>query len=378
MVRGAELNRFEMQPFESLRAQGVDVVAIGAFRRHYDLRGLQLPVRELRLRAGRRGLPGRIARRVAPGAADPTKLARLSTALADRTVIHAAETFIGFSEQCARIARDTVRPLVLTCWENIPFQHERTPHLVERKRRVVAATTAFVAVTPEARTALELEGVPPAEITVIPAAVSLNRFSPRPDDGALRSQAGIADDDEVVLFVGRLIPEKGWEDLLLAVAAIWEKRSRPGIRLVLVGSGPDTALAGAMGRRLAVHHRLTLADQVPYDELPDWYRMADVVAAPSRSTPYWQEQFGMVLVEAMASGRPLITTRSGSIPSVVGDAAHLVEPYRPGQLVEAIERVLGSASYGEELGGRGRRLAEERYDASRVAVALRDLYRQVS
>jgi len=120
-------------------------------------------------------------------------------------------------------------------------------------------------------------------------------------------------------YVGRLEPHKGVEVLLQAIAGV------PGCVLEIAGDGPQRAELAELAERLAISDRVTFHGHVG-ERLPDFYRDLDVLVVPSLPTPGWLEQFGRVVVEAMASGVPVIASRSGALPDVVGSAGLLVEP----------------------------------------------------
>jgi glycosyltransferase involved in cell wall biosynthesis len=105
--------------------------------------------------------------------------------------------------------------------------------------------------------------------------------------------------------------------------------------------------------------------------------MADIAVVPSLPAPYWQEQFGMVLAEAMSSGVPVIATRSGSIPEVVGDAALLVTPYDVEELATALRDLAADLARRADLAARGRGRAEDIYAVDVVAAQLAAAYRRV-
>jgi glycosyltransferase involved in cell wall biosynthesis len=160
---------------------------------------------------------------------------------------------------------------------------------------------------------------------------------------------------ERVGFVGRLVPEKGVADLLSF-----------GRRLLCVGDGP---LAGAVreagGEVVAARSTDELARQLA--------RMA-VLAAPSRTTPGWKEQFGRMVVEAMAAGVPVVAYSSGALPEVIGPDGVLVAEGDRAGLVEAIQAVLDDP---RPLGERGRARARTHYRWETVAASMISLYRAV-
>jgi glycosyltransferase involved in cell wall biosynthesis len=170
---------------------------------------------------------------------------------------------------------------------------------------------------------------------VIPPGVDVVRF--RPDDAARRrllDRLGWADGDRVVGFLGRFVPEKGIATLLEALRTV-----RPPWRALFVGGGPmEDSL-----RRFAAEHpgRVHVQTGVGHDEVPIWLNAMTILCAPSRTTPGWREQFGRMLIEAMACGVPVVASDSGEMPSVVGDAGAIVAEQDVPAWTAAIDRLLG-------------------------------------
>jgi starch synthase len=360
ILRGEALNPFELQSYDRLMAS-YDLFGIGARRGLHDLSTVTLPVVLLR-QFGR----GRIARRLLGDRA--SRLVGLERLLSTCAVVHSAETFLPVSEQAAEARRRDRFKLVLTCWENIPFLHDEDPRLAARKEIVRQAADLFVAVTESAREALLLEGVPGGRIVVQPVGVDRGVFRPTRRDEPLRRSWDIPDGWMTVLFCGRLIREKGVLDLIRAMALL------PRTLLILVGSGPERKRLEIAARAQGVADRLRFLGDVAYERMPRLYATADILCLPSVSTPYWQEQFGMVLVEAMACGIPIVTTSTGSIPEVVDRAASLVPAYAPHDLAEALAAVLGDEQRRAALIEAGLQLVAERYDSIQVAASIGAVY----
>lgn len=187
--------------------------------------------------------------------------------------------------------------------------------------------------------------------------VDLNEFYPR--------KSRIPDAPPTILFVGRLHPEKGVFVLLDAFAQVHEKC--PTARLCVLGDGPA---------RADMEHHITtrdLADSVELmgmaknRDVPDFFRRADVFCAPSLTTRKWAEQVGVSAMQAMASGVPVVSTRSGAIPEYVPDgvAGVLVEENNPTDLADALLDLLEHPDRARALGEGGRAYAMAHYDASR-------------
>lgn len=131
------------------------------------------------------------------------------------------------------------------------------------------------------------------------------------DATALRRELGL--DGFVAGYVGRLVPEKGVADLVRAASEIG------GTALLAVGSGPMRPALKRMAGGCALP--LRIVERVPHVDLPFYLNAMDVLVLPSRTTAVWKEQFGKVLVEAMACGIPAVGSSSGEIPRVIGNPA---------------------------------------------------------
>lgn len=134
-------------------------------------------------------------------------------------------------------------------------------------------------------------------------------FRPRPEARPPAASGALT-----VGFAGRLVPEKGVDLLLLAAA------QAPGVRVRVLGAGPERSLLERLLRELRLADRVTLERLVPSTQMPEFLSQLDALVLPSRSRPNWTEQFGRVVAEAMACGVPVITSDCGELPNVVGDA----------------------------------------------------------
>lgn len=202
-------------------------------------------------------------------------------------------------------------------------------------------------------------------VKVLPLGVDVERFAPRPENGA---PAG--DRELLVGYVGRLTPEKGVDVLMRAASG------QSGWRLRIVGDGPARAELRRLAGELGLGAQAEFTPALPHEELPGMYRELDALAVPSRPTPRWQEQFCRVAVEAMASGVPVVASASGSLPEVVADAGVLVPAGDPAALEAALRELAGHPERRRALGALGRARAA-RYSWSSVAEAHLALYEEV-
>ncbi len=177
--------------------------------------------------------------------------------------------------------------------------------------------------------------------------------------------------ERFILFLGTLEPRKNLVRLLDAYA-IWRRASQEPVVLVIAGGkGWFYETIFAHVARLGLEDTVLFPGFVPADELPWWYRAAELFVYPSLF-----EGFGLPVLEAMACGTPTITSRASSLPEVAGDAALLVDPEDTGELTDAIARTLSEPMLADELRVAGPRQAS-RFTWARTAAATAGVYRDV-
>ncbi len=193
-------------------------------------------------------------------------------------------------------------------------------------------------VVPSLREARHLEahcGVDRGRVAVIPCGVDLDRFRPG-DRSAARRRLGLPPGAPVVLYVGRFAPLKGIDRLVRAAPLL-----PSGVRLVLVGGDgpgdPERARLQRLAGDLGVAGRVRFAGRVDHRALPPYYRAADVLVLPSL-----YESFGLVVLEALACGTPVVATPVGAVEQVVrpGLTGEIAADPSPGELARCIRRVL--------------------------------------
>jgi glycosyltransferase involved in cell wall biosynthesis len=160
-------------------------------------------------------------------------------------------------------------------------------------------------------------------------------------------------------FIGRLEPVKGLDVLFDA----FDKLTTTPVGLVIAGDGSERRRLQA--RIDGTHTRAHTARIIPpvsYTDMPTFLKSLDVLVLPSVTIlPIHREQFGRVLVEAMAAGIPVIGSSSGAIPEVIGDAGLVVPERDPAALADAINRLLNDGELRQALVERGRRRVRERF-----------------
>jgi len=234
--------------------------------------------------------------------------------------------------------------------------------------------------TEMAKTALLLEGVPEERISVVNYGVDLERFCPKPKSKDQMAKLGLSSEDVVVIFIGRFVWEKGVFEILFAMKTLLNQiQPTEGnrIKCLLIGSGEEKNRLREVITRLNLDHAVKLLPDVPYYEIPEIHSLADIFLLPSAPTKHWLEQYGMVLVEAMAMGKPVISTTSGSIPEVVGIGGLLIPPSDYISLFHAMKSLIENTEMRIDLGKKARLLAEQKYDASKTAHKIHEVYQNV-
>jgi len=177
----------------------------------------------------------------------------------------------------------------------------------------------------------------------------------------------------VIGYMGRLISEKGILLLCEALSGL----EQTAWKLVIVGAGPlENILQEHWKPKFG--ERLLLVGPGARTDLPDYLKCMDVLVVPSVSTPVWKEQFGMVLIESMAAGVPVIGSTSGAIPEVIGEAGILVPEGDIQSLREALARLLGSEQERKRLSQLGQARALGSFSHESVSNSYMNIFNQFS
>lgn len=207
------------------------------------------------------------------------------------------------------------------------------------------------------------------KVEVVPNTVNAAEVEAAPEEVArLRGELGIAPGERVVLYAGRLIPEKG-ADILLAAARRLAGPGMPPVRLLLAGEGPLRSELEAPGQRLPQKVRASFLGN--REDIPLLLGLADLVALPSR----W-EGLPMILLEAMAAGKAILAAEVGGIPEAIrhGRNGWLVPPEDPAALAEGLDCLLSGETLRARLGEQARETYETRYSPQIALGKLLQVY----
>ncbi|MBD3265806.1 glycosyltransferase, partial [bacterium] len=168
-------------------------------------------------------------------------------------------------------------------------------------------------------------------------------------------------------YVGRLADEKGIDTLLWSLVDLDD-----AIRLRLVGDGPARFRLEKLARELGVTERVAFLGPIPHEDLPGTYHEFDALVLPSKTTKHWKEQFGRVLIEAMACGVPVIGSKSGAIPEVIGEDGMIFPEGNSNKLADRIQDLYTDIQLRNRLSLHGRIRVEHRYSDTHVAQRLHE------
>lgn len=384
LVRGSGLTKFELQYYEPL-LEKFDITAICSLTNPFDLSDVKIPVkrllsvydfevlfpRALKLR--------KIYQRIFYYELFLQKIFNLEKFLQNFDIIHSSDVEYYYTYQCAKAKLKYNKKFVFTQWQNIPFAYGFQNYSFTKSQRfklIKNAVDVVIAKSQRAKLTLILEGFDERKIIVIKPGVDVEKFKPTPKSEKLIAKFKISESDKIILFSGRLQWQKGIIVLLNALKLLLNDKeiNKNKIKLIIVGTGQLYRWLNKYVRFLEIQDNVIFAGAVEYNEMPNYHNLADVFVLPSVPDRRWQEQFGMVLIEAMACGKPVITTLSGSIPEVVEDKAILVQPFDFYELYKALKKVLTDEHLAKEMGEKAREFVIQNYNAKDVANKIENVY----
>ena len=253
-------------------------------------------------------------------------------------------------------------PLTMSCsLQNIPYSLNRLRHRV-RKCASFAASDVILASCTDAANVLKSRGYRGRiEVTYpLGAAAAEGGYPPKTTTRHSPFTVG---------FVGRIAAEKGVFDLIDAWARI-----EGTARLLFVGGGPDRARLESRIAELGLTSRVDFAGLVPRSEMAAYYGGMDALVIPSLSTPFWKEQFGVVLAEAMLMGVPVVGSNSGAIPEVIGDAGLIFPEGDVSALVTCLNVLRMNLVKRRDFSMRGLARAQALYTPKAMAAQLVEIF----
>jgi phosphatidylinositol alpha-1,6-mannosyltransferase len=288
---------------------------------------------------------------------------------------------------CGRVLPEGLTALVaqriggppFVCWthgEELAYIHKSREFSV-LARLVYRSAAAVIANSQHTARMLMRAGVPSAKVVVIHPGVDTTRFSPGVSGEHVR-QRFASPGELLLLSVGRLQRRKGHDVVITAMDVLRDRF--PHLRYVIAGDGEERSYL----QQIVASHRLTdrvsFAGAIPESDLPAFYSACDMFLMPNRVERGDLEGFGIVFLEASASGRPVIGGRSGGVPEAVEDGVTglLVDGGSVEDVAAAIERLATSATLRTDLGHAGRERVLRSFTWQAAAHAVADLHERLT
>jgi glycosyltransferase involved in cell wall biosynthesis len=206
------------------------------------------------------------------------------------------------------------------------------------------------------------------KLRTIPGGIDLDIFTRKINTKVVEKRYGI-DGKPVVLFVGRLVPQKGVKFLIKAAKKIDGE-------VFIVGSGPEMPILRKMTRELNLKnvHFTGYMSRKHTNELLAFYHLADVFVAPS----VWQEPLGLVILEAMVCRTPVVVTRKGGIPLAVKERVNglFVRPRNASEIAEKVNRILENKKLAKKLGENARKIVKEKFTWEKITEKFEYIYQK--
>lgn len=254
------------------------------------------------------------------------------------------------------------KPIGFFTWQNI---FKRYPFPFEQMQQFVFKKSSFA--FPGSRSAEEVlrQKNYQGHCVILPSGVDPQIYFPKTEAESIKSKLRHSENEVLIGYLGRIIEEKGLKTLLYALKQIEDLPWR----LVIVGAGAYEADFDALTENLQLTERVSRLGFVPHTESPAYLSAFDLLVLPSETCPNWKEQFGRVIIEAMACGCPLIGSDSGEIPNLIqATGGGLIFPEaQPDGLADKMKQLIINPELRAQLAETGRTTVLNSYTNTSLA-----------
>lgn len=383
IIRGSYFNKYEMQNYEPL-ARKFDITGFSGLKPIHEKYAFPLIKLPSPVDLPNFPLKMPILNRLCLG--DAMYLVGLEESLKGFDVVHVRETYFHFTQQALNAKKKGyVKKVVCTCSETIPFNHEGILGRKRFKKRAIREVDVFHCLTKKAKQCLIKEGCDKNKILVFPYGIDLKKFTitttktitipaskPRILDRIVGTTKTIN-----ILFIGRLVKEKGIYDLLKIFISL--VKSGKKVRLTMIGNGKERDNIINLINQIRVNfpnisRKIFLQEQIKYSLMVKEFAKADIFCLFSKPTKHWEEYFGMVLIEAMACGLPIVSTKCGVIPEVIGKAGILNKPGDWQAGFRGIKKLIEKPALRKKLSKLAYKRAKELFDSKKTSKNIEKLW----
>lgn len=283
--------------------------------------------------------------------------------------------------QITRLSQRLAHPPILIgfTWRNMPYPLPGIPwwhpkrivqNLIQRSNLYLF--DAWIAGSHESESLFRSLGVT-APMPIIPQyGVSPERFFPQAGRQFVRSQLHLPPDSFLVGYVGRILKMKGLATLIEAMSLLPES-----VHCLVLGSGDDEAWFASTVQSAGLTSRIHRIKAVQASQVAETLAGLDALVLPSLTTPTWKEQFGRVLIEAMACGVPVVGSSSGEIPFVISSAGMVFPEGNPAELATLIRELQTNTELRRSLSSRGLEHVTSHYTNDVIAMNIVGLYQSL-
>jgi glycosyltransferase involved in cell wall biosynthesis len=254
------------------------------------------------------------------------------------------------------------KPIGIYSWQNIfkkyPFPFNQMEKWVLRNSTVVFPGTQRI------EEVMRQKGYKGRSV-VLPFSIDITTYRSRPESKELRAKLQGRESEVLVGYVGRLVEEKGLKTLLLALKQIQDLPWR----LVVVGSGSYEKEFSEIADELQLSDRINRLGYIPHAETPLYISALDFLVLPSETRPNWREQFGRIILEAMACGKPVVGSSSGEIPYLIKETEGglIFQEGQPVSLANQLSQLILNPTLRSELAAKGKNSVLKRYTVELLA-----------
>lgn len=257
----------------------------------------------------------------------------------------------------------------------LPFTHIFNKRAEFARRKSFEKIDHFICISETARENLKLEGIDPSKIDVVHNSVDLTFFSPKPKDKDLMDELNITKDDNVIMFVGKLTSWKNPFTLFYALKILTQKKIP--IKLLIAGEGAQKTNLQKTAEVLGITNNIIFLNYIGNSELNRYYNLADVFVMASMTILTWEDQFPFVVIEAMASGLPVIVTNSGGMPELVGKVGRVYPQGNYRELAKNLYELLTNNHLKQHMSAKSRERAEQLFDNKKNSLKIFEVFKKV-